>query len=90
MLNLFAYRATDPQVMRAASDPIGPENDEWLLRCSSVAAITITAWGTHGEFKGRGAQVAAMIPDLYCLGKTADGFPRHPLYVRADKESIRY
>ncbi|TSK07791.1 MAG: DUF1643 domain-containing protein [Geobacter sp.] len=81
MLNIFAFRSTDPQDMRAASDPIGPENDEWLLRCSSIAAITIAAWGTHGEFEKRGAKVAAMIPNLLCLGMTKGGFPRHPLYV---------
>ena len=32
MLNLFAYRATDPKVMRAAEDPIGPENDYWIKK----------------------------------------------------------
>lgn len=90
MLNIFAFRATDPEVMRAANDPIGPENDEWLLRCTSIAAITIAAWGTHGEFKKRGAQVAAKIPGLYCLGTTANGFPRHPLYVRGDTPLLPY
>ena len=25
--NIFAYRATDPKVMRGMADPIGPEND---------------------------------------------------------------
>jgi hypothetical protein len=27
MLNLFAFRATDPKVMKAFPRPIGPEND---------------------------------------------------------------
>lgn len=82
MLNLFAYRATDPQVMRAAKDPTGPENDDWLLRCTSMAEVVLAAWGTHGEFNGRGAEVAAKISNLCCLGTTAEGFPRHPLYVK--------
>lgn len=30
MTNLFAYRATKPNVMRAAAEPVGPENDEVL------------------------------------------------------------
>ncbi|HYZ72598.1 MAG TPA: DUF1643 domain-containing protein, partial [Chthoniobacterales bacterium] len=31
MLNLFAFRATDPRDLKRASDPIGPDNDEHLL-----------------------------------------------------------
>src|SRR4051794_1235729 len=32
MANLFAFRATDPVAMRAAPEPVGPDNDEHLLR----------------------------------------------------------
>lgn len=36
MTNLFAYRATDPRVMKAALDPIGFGNNRWLLRIRSI------------------------------------------------------
>jgi hypothetical protein len=35
MLNLFAFRATDPGVMMEAADPVGPENDKYILAHAS-------------------------------------------------------
>ena len=90
MLNIFAFRATDPEVMKANPDPIGKENDEWLMKCTSMASVVLAAWGTHGEFMGRGARVAAMIPNMYCLGTNKGGSPKHPLYVDAGQQLVRY
>ena len=36
MTNLFAYRATDPVVMKAVAEPIGPDNDRYLAECANV------------------------------------------------------
>src|SRR5437588_2477108 len=30
VVNLFALRATEPRVLRAAADPVGPENSRWI------------------------------------------------------------
>ena len=83
MLNLFAYRATDPAGMKAALDPIGPENDEALHFAHSNTTTVIAAWGAHGTFKGRAQQVRAMLPRLHYLRLTKDGYPGHPLYLPA-------
>lgn len=84
MTNIFAFRATDPDDMKAVAEPIGEENNEWLVRCSSLSTIVVAAWGVHGEYRGRAQEVAALIPNLVCLGTTSAGHPRHPLYVRGD------
>src|SRR5690242_6108456 len=47
MTNLFAYRATDPRVMKAFPYPVGPENDKWLVRCAREAGVVVAAWGNH-------------------------------------------
>lgn len=86
MTNLFAWRATDPRDMKAADDPVGPDNDAWIDRLAAIAHVKIAAWGVHGAFGGRDRIVAARIPDLMCLGLTKDGAPRHPLYLRSDAE----
>lgn len=89
MTNLFAYRATDPDVMKAAVDPVGPDNDAWLARIAIGAGLVVAAWGNHGEFMGRDRAVAALLPRLMCLGTTKTGAPRHPLYIKGTTTPIQ-
>lgn len=88
--NIFAFRATDPQVMRAQADPIGPGNDAAILEaadwaCQAAGGKIICAWGSHGTHLDRGAQVEALLratgQPLWHLGLTQAGQPRHPLYI---------
>jgi hypothetical protein len=83
--NIFAFRATDPRVMRAAPDPVGPGNDAAIAEGAAWADAVVCAWGTHGAHLGRGAAVAALLRGtgrpLFHLGLTKGGAPRHPLYV---------
>lgn len=85
VLNIFAYRATDPRDMRRAGDPVGPENDAALLQGLDWADRVICAWGTHGEHLGRGPEVAALLKgtgrELLHLGLSKAGHPKHPLYI---------
>ena len=81
MVNLFAFRATSPAVMKAQEDPIGPENDETLDYVASGAGVIVAAWGNDGAFLDRDKKVKAMFPNLHHLGLTKKGCPRHPLYL---------
>lgn len=49
--NIFAYRATDPKVMRSAADPVGPENDQairdaidWQMIWLQRGVRTVNIW----------------------------------------------
>ncbi len=83
--NIFGFRATDPRVLRAATTPVGPDNDAAVLGGAAWADATLCAWGAHGVHLGRGAEVGAMLRKsgarLLTLGLTKEGHPRHPLYV---------
>lgn len=81
MTNLFAYRATKPADMKAAADPVGPENDAHLLRLASEAGVIVAAWGANGTHRGRDTQVRKLLPALHYLVLTKDGHPGHPLYL---------
>lgn len=82
MANLFAFRATDPAVMKAHPAPIGPENDMKLTMLAVDAGIVIAAWGAHGTHLGRGERVKhALAAKLHYLRLTKDGHPGHPLYL---------
>lgn len=81
MTNLFAIRATDPRVMLAAEDPIGPENDRYLIETARQAAVVVAAWGKHGAHRDRATAVQSMLPGLHYLKLNGDGSPAHPLYL---------
>lgn len=81
MMNLFAFRATDPADMKRAVDPVGPDNDSLLQFAARYAAVVVAAWGSHGMYLYRDVAVKAMIPNLHYLRLTKDGHPGHPLYL---------
>lgn len=88
MLNLFAFRATDPKEMKAAQDPIGPDNDRCIAVCAFKAEKVIFCWGNHGAHLGRGKEIMGKIGPAECFGFTKAGEPKHPLYLRADSETV--
>jgi hypothetical protein len=83
--NIFAFRATDPKVMRAEPDPVGPDNDAAIVDSAPWADRIICAWGSHGAHLGRGPAVEALLRGtglpLHHLGLTKHGHPKHPLYI---------
>lgn len=82
ILNAFAFRATDPADLMKAADPVGPANDRYLAAACGWSRTIVAAWGVHGEHRGRAAVVRALLgADLYHLGLTKDGHPKHPLYL---------
>lgn len=81
MLNVFAFRATDPKVMFRQPDPIGPDNDEYIKFLTKGAKIIVAAWGADVDRRRAEAVCKLIAKPLMCLGRTKDGSPRHPLYV---------
>ncbi|MBT8412519.1 MAG: DUF1643 domain-containing protein [Octadecabacter sp.] len=83
--NIFAWRDTDPRNMRAAADPVGPDNDAAIMDAVNWADQVICAWGTHGAHMARGPRVETLLRDagkpLYHLGLSKAGHPKHPLYI---------
>lgn len=85
ILNLFAFRATRPEDLRRAADPVGPGNDTTLCDTAVLSARILCGWGNHGRFLGQADRVLARLRarnlSLCHLGLTRSGQPRHPLYV---------
>jgi hypothetical protein len=83
VVNLFAYRATDPRILRSVDDPIGSRNNGTIqAHCLSAQRI-VAAWGIHGSLADRAQHVLRFLHQPYCLGVTKRGSPRHPLYLAA-------
>ena len=92
VVNIFALRATDPRDLRSVRDPVGPRNDEFILRAAARSPVVI-AWGVHGALLDRGAKALRLFgagTRILALGRTRSGAPRHPLYLRRDAEAVEY
>jgi hypothetical protein len=79
--NLFAYRTPYVAKLLTAKDPVGPENPR-VLAYDVEGAFPIAAWGivpSKLRAKAPSAEAARR-----CFGLTKDGWPRHPLYLKAD------
>lgn len=94
MANLFAFRATEPLEMKAATDPVGPDNDQHLTQLIEEASVIVAAWGINGDHQNRDKQVLELIRSLgksiTCLGLTSGGMPRHPLYIKNKQELVSF
>jgi len=96
IVNLFAFRATDPRALRTAKDPVGAENLGIITEAIGIADRVVYAWGAHPLAK----EQAQIVHDLvtkrrygrapYCLGQTKAGHPRHPLYVPYSQPMIPF
>ena len=84
MLNLFAFRATDPRDLKRATDPIGPDNDEHLLTEVRNVDRVIACWGGQGRFLERDRHVSDLLNVSFeCLLRNKTGAPHHPLYLKS-------
>lgn len=90
MVNLFAFRATQPKDMMSAADPIGPENDATLEKVFTGSGMVIAAWGNHGKHLNRGRDVLEKFPDIHFLKLNSDGSPAHPLYLPKSLTPTRF
>lgn len=96
--NLYAFRATDPKMLRSAINPVGSDNENILRALVEGAARDdhpiVCAWGQHPMAHLHGFNFCQMARKhgarLKCLGMTNRGYPRHPLYVRGDQQLIDY
>lgn len=76
MLNLFGYRATDPEDMLRQEDPVGAGNDRAIRLTVQHCSYVVACWGENGAFRGRSSQVLWAIRktiskhSVYCLGLT--------------------
>jgi len=90
MVNLFAFRSTDPKNLLSATDPIGPDNYHHIFSNSWGAALTIAAWGVRGGYLGQDKKVRAQLTNPHCLALTKEGHPKHPLYLKKDLRPVPY
>jgi len=96
VVNLFAYRATDPRDLIAASkggvDVVG--DDRWIEESVDRAHLVVCGWGTSvDKIAGGATRARAVLSRLgtkaTALRITQDGHPQHPLYLPGHLVPVR-
>lgn len=103
VLNLFAYRATDPAALLALNDdadPVGVHNQSHFntvlfqdcLFGGSTFGRIVCAWGVHGAHLGQDETALGWMGEheRFALGLTREGHPKHPLYLPKDAPLIPF
>ncbi|UOQ92303.1 DUF1643 domain-containing protein [Halobacillus shinanisalinarum] len=94
IVNLYALVSTNPKRLLTHRDPIGVENDHYILDAAEKSETTVLAWGEkYASIRNRKAEVLEMLKgyDLHCIKKTKNGkHPRHPLFLKKDLNPIPF
>lgn len=95
VVNLFAYRATDPIKLRTALNAEGPLNDLYIANETRQAGRVMCAWGTGCAIMPyRAPFVVNMLKAAgtkgWALKLSKHGIPMHPLYLPYDLEPVRF
>lgn len=85
--NLLGYRATKVSEIAQVDDPVGCENDKYLVHMMQEVDLVVACWGPPEKlpkrFRNEWRKVVGMAHELrkplYCLGVTKGGHPRHTL-----------
>lgn len=96
--NANALVSTNPRGLRSAADPVGPRNPEAMkiALCRPLLVKAVVAWGrplnrAMEHHLKRVLIEARMRRPLWSFGPpTKGGWPRHPLYLRADTPIQEY
>lgn len=90
MVNLFAFRSTDPSLLKKAEDPVGSDNDSHIQKYVYESDLVIACWGNQLKLLNRDKNLTDMVPNLFCLQRNKNGTPHHPLYLSKDITPVPY
>lgn len=90
--NLFPFRSTYPEDLLTADDPCGGARGVAELSAANEADVIVAAWGGWVPFSRDKETIANHFrnTNLFCLGLTKTGKPRHPLFVKGSQPLVEY
>lgn len=92
IVNLFAYRATNPDELKKQEKPVGYKNNHYIKTQCNQAGLVVVAWGNLGHYLKRDEKVLKILKDipLKCFKITSKGQPAHPLYQAKNTVLVPY
>ena len=96
IVNLFAFRATNPKELRTALDPCGPGNVGILAGLGRRPLVV--GWGSRLPRTPLTEKLVGIVKEqtfvrgakAQCLGYTKGGEPKHPLMLPYSTERLRW
>lgn len=96
VVNLYAWKSTDPAGLKKAADPVGPDNDKHICAMLHVADWdkVVVAWGANARDESRIDSILKLIrlhgKKPLCFGKTNGGQPLHPLMLAYETPLVEF
>jgi hypothetical protein len=97
LCNAFGLISTDPNELYSSVDPIGPQNDEYILNELVGCPLVIVGWGVHGSYRRRDESVYKLLRrgkhkpiEPQALRINVDKTPAHPLYLPYSLKPVPY
>lgn len=97
IVNLFAYRATDPNDLKKVKDynkMVGEHNYCFLQNALQGANKIVVAWGEYGKTQKRyldeSLKSLFSLFSLHCFWEIANNQPKHPLGVDYKTSLVEY
>jgi hypothetical protein len=89
VVNLFAFRATDPDELHRAGFQVGPDNARHIRDAVTRAVVSggkvVCAWGAHARGRAEAWHCLRGLAEsgvtAYALRLLHDGTPAHPLML---------
>jgi hypothetical protein len=92
VVNLYAYRATDPKELWKVEDPVGEDNNLYIQNALYTSDLVVCAWGNNAKLDRVGEVIGIIkeftTPHYLELSKT--GQPKHPLYLKKELQPTRW
>jgi hypothetical protein len=93
VVNLFSIIATDPKKLKHVLNPIGNDNDRYILEAAKRADTIVVAWGEKHFINKRNKNVLSILKsnghELYCLDVAKSGHPRHPSRMKHNIDNLK-
>ncbi|HKS16366.1 MAG TPA: DUF1643 domain-containing protein [Planctomycetota bacterium] len=97
LVNLVPFISTDPRGIPTREESVPDENGQWVMGAIEESSIVVAGWGVlRPPWDDWAQEMLAFMREfrprleVFCLGLTKNGFPRHPLYVHSKTELERY
>ena len=87
VVNLYAFRSTDPKGLKETQDPIGKDNIFHIQSLIGHVEKVIYAWGNNEQ---EPKWLYDLVATPYCIDVSKKGVPKHPLYLKKELQPILY